>query len=192
MNSSADDPFLTVQLHQPAECGPLVDPNPMKLGDRPTFSGGSIEIIGGAADLGCWSAPDTAVQFESKVLLNLSPERPAVIGRSNGPRPPYLEPSYCPTRIVPGTDQSVVPSGSEYRNEFVSRAHFMLRANAQGIMLTNGVPRLGGGIRPPMNGTWIEAPERRCMEPGEDYLIEHGAAVAIHLPNCVVVRICAD
>lgn len=192
MNSSTDDQFLTVEVQQPANCGPLVDPNPMKVGDRQFFSSGSMEIIGGATDIGCWSAPETAVEFERKVLLKLSPDCPAVIGRSDGPRPPYLDPTYCPTRIVPGTDQSVVQSSSMGPDVNVSRAHFMLRGNAQGIMLTNGVPRLGGGIRPPMNGTWIVAPEWRCMEPGEDYQIEHGAAVSIHLPNRVVVRICAD
>jgi hypothetical protein len=123
--------------------------------------------------------------------LQLDPDRPVVIGRQEEGIPPYLDPAYQSTRLVPGTGQSVVQSSSQGRDVYVSRAHFMLRGNAHGILLTNGVPRAGGGIRPPRNWTYMRAPQCRVMEPGEEYLIEHGAAVMLQLPNHNVLRICA-
>jgi hypothetical protein len=85
----------------------------------------------------------------------------------------------------------VVRSSRDGRDVYVSRGHFTLRGDARGIVLTNGVPRIGGGIRPPITGTWMLEPSRRLMEPGEEYLIEHGAKVVLHLPNGTVVQICA-
>jgi hypothetical protein len=125
------------------------------------------------------------------VRLQLEPDRPAVIGRLEGKTPPYLDPSYRSTRVVPGTGQSVVRSGSEEPDVWVSRAHFMLRGDACGIVLTNGVPHVGGGIRPPANGTWLWNASRRRMDPGEELLIEHGATATLSLPNGTVVRIWA-
>ena len=101
---------------------------------------------------------------------------------------PYLDPAYRPTTVVPGTGQSVLGAGAEADN-WVSRGHFMLRADVGGILFVNGVPKRGGGIRPPMNGTWLLQPESRPLGPGEEYLIAHGTAVEIALPNRTTVRI---
>jgi hypothetical protein len=83
----------------------------------------------------------------------------------------------------------VVQSSHEGRDICVSRGHFTLRGDARGIVLTNGVPRFGGGIRPPLNGTWMLEPSWRLMDPGEEYRIEHGAQVVLCLPNGTVVQI---
>jgi hypothetical protein len=83
----------------------------------------------------------------------------------------------------------VVRSSSEGKDLYVSRGHFMLRGDARGIVLINGVPKLGGGIRPPLNGTWLLDAGWRLMEPGEEYLIEHGATAVLYLPNGTAVRI---
>ena len=71
-------------------------------------------------------------------------------------------------------------------------AHFMLRGCVQGMTLVNGVPHVAGGIRPPTNGTWLLEPEHRRMQAGEELLIPRGAAAKIHLPNGMVVKICAE
>jgi hypothetical protein len=71
----------------------------------------------------------------------------------------------------------------------VSRGHFMLRRHGGGLELTNGVPRRGGGIRPPMNTTVLLLPERRLMVPGERYHIPRGGSVVILLPNGTVLEI---
>lgn len=69
------------------------------------------------------------------------------------------------------------------RNNAVSRAHFLVKAVPGGIVLVNGVPTRGGGIRPPTNGTRLVAPEVRELEPSEEYRIEFGTSAAIRLPN---------
>ena len=127
-----------------------------------------------------------------KVQLQLAPDCPVVIGRAEDGQPEYLDPAYRSTWLMPGTGQPIVRSASEGKDVCVSRAHFMLRGNVGGIMLTNGVPRAGGGIRPPMNGTWMLEPVFRLMDPGEDYQIEHGTAAVLHLPNGTVLRIYAE
>jgi hypothetical protein len=75
---------------------------------------------------------------------------------------------------------------------YVSRAHFMLRAARRGVTLVNGVPQRGGGLRPPLNGTWLLAPTFRKLDPGEEFLIESGASVRIRLPNGTELQIDAD
>jgi hypothetical protein len=120
------------------------------------------------------------------------PVRPIVIGRSESGIPEYLDPAYRTTRLVPGTGQAVVQSDSAGSDVYVSRGHFMLRGDSRGIVLTDGVPRLGGGIRPPRNRTWLWGTDWRLMDPGEEFLIEHGASVALRLPNGTVVQICAE
>jgi hypothetical protein len=65
----------------------------------------------------------------------------------------------------------------------------MLLAMRGGILFRNGVPRRGGGIRPPKNGTWLVAPARRALHPGEEYLIEAGTALVVRLPNGTELRI---
>jgi hypothetical protein len=65
----------------------------------------------------------------------------------------------------------------------------MLRSIRGGIVFVNGVPRQGGGIRPPKNGTWLVAPAVRALRPGEEYLIEAGTALVVRLPNGTELQI---
>jgi hypothetical protein len=154
---------------------------------------GSMETLWGAYGLSVWDGDcSTSPESDSRVKLRLSPDCPVVIGRCENITPPYLDPAYRPTRIVPGTAQPIAQSNYEGPDVALSRAHFMLRGNPGGIVLTNGVPHVEGGIRPPTNGTWILQPTQRQMDPGEEYLIEHGASVSLFLPNRAVVQICAE
>ena len=107
---------------------------------------------------------------ETELLLH--PDRPVVVGRQQGGEVPYLDPSYVPTHIVPDSGRSVLLRDEQ--DLFVSRGHFLLRAVADGIVLLNGVPKRGGGVRPPLNGTWLLAPEHRRLQDGEEYLIRKG------------------
>jgi hypothetical protein len=68
----------------------------------------------------------------------------------------------------------------------------MLRGNARGIVLTTGVPKVGGGIRPPNNGTCMPPPVYRALEPGEVYLVEHNATATPNVPNRTTVKIRAE
>jgi len=74
----------------------------------------------------------------------------------------------------------------------VSRGHFLLRGSVTGILFVNGVPRAGGGIRPPLNGTELLEPECRSLGAGEEYLIEKGSAIKIRLPNATVIVLRAE
>jgi hypothetical protein len=130
-------------------------------------------------------ARSTDVEYEVKVR----PDRPIVIGRAEGYDVPYLDPTYKATQVLPGTGQSVMKQGGHDRDIVVSRGHFMLRADPSGIVFVNGVPHREGGIRPPMNGTWMLAPTKRKLDPEETYLIEHGQAATFWLPNGAEVRI---
>ena len=149
-------------------------------------------ISGPAVDL--WSANtategDTASQF----TLALGPERSVVIGRQEGGRIEYLDRRYRPTQILPNTDRRVVKSvGQDSRDLCVSRGHFMLKGSTRGIVFLNGVPRVGGGVRPPMNGTEMLAPDRRTMMQGEELLIDRGSAITIRLPNQAVLLLRAE
>jgi hypothetical protein len=124
--------------------------------------------------------------------LQLSPDRPAIIGRANGYEVPYLDPAYRPRTTVPGTGQCVLHSGGDHRDTRVSRGHFMLKAARSGILFVNGVPRCGGGIRPPLNGTLMLSPTHRTLDAGEEYLIESGQFAVIELPNGSQVLIAAE
>jgi hypothetical protein len=93
---------------------------------------------------------------------------------------------------MPGTGQAVLHSGGYGRDYYVSRAHFMLMWASRGILFVNGVPRRGGGIRPPKNGTRLVAPEGRDLSPGEEYLIKSGTAMVVQLPNRTELRIDAN
>ena len=177
---------------QPAEFSPLSELLPVDLDYGGPISHGTMELLSGGSAVsvsGC--SGSTIPETESSVQLQLDPDRPVVIGRQDHGIPPYLDPAYQSTRLVPGTGQPVVRLFSEGRDILVSRAHFMLRGNAHGILLTNGVPRAGGGIRPPKNWTWMHEPQSRLLQPGEEYLIEHGTAVVLRLPNDNILRICA-
>jgi hypothetical protein len=147
------------------------------------------------------AAPATAATTEttvgnatprSCVELCLSPNRPIVIGRAQGHEVPYLDPAYQATPIVPESGQCVLRSRGRKEDKYVSRAHFTLRGLvAGGIVLTNGVPRLGGGVRPPLNWTYLLAPVFRRLDPGEEVEIASGSDITIGLPNNCVIRLAA-
>jgi hypothetical protein len=147
-----------------------------------------------------WACPGTAVHAltvvhevpdsVAELALCLAPERLLVVGRSTGRSPvPYLDPAYSPTPILPDSGQSVL-RGHDETDNWVSRAHFTLRgAPGGGIVFTNGVPRVGGGLRPPLNGTKLLSPTVRWLDPGEEVLIGFGEAVAVRLPNRCVLQL---
>ncbi|MGF1579644.1 MAG: hypothetical protein ACFCD0_09800 [Gemmataceae bacterium] len=139
--------------------------------------------------------PEGAPLTDNKTLqvqAQLFPHNPVIIGRQQGNRVPYLDPSYTSTPILPQTGGSILNGCSSHVNNRVSRGHFMMRGSAQGITLTNGVPKKGGGIRPPINGTYLMAPESRELAPAEEYLIEVGEGILIRLPNGTVICIVAE
>jgi len=138
-----------------------------------------------------WHGRDLEAGTCRERKLQLSPDRPAIIGRSEGHEISYLDPSYRATRLVPGTGQNIMRSGGDGSDLYVSRGHFMLRAAGRGVLLVNGVPRPGGGLRAPLNGTRLVVPERRPMGAGEEYLIESGAMAVVVLPNGSEVEISA-
>ena len=154
-------------------------------------SPGGISILSGSP-LTTWSSVPLTARSQTEYALRLMPDSPVVVGRSNGWSPEYLDPAYRPTRMVPGTGQAVLHSGGYGTDICVSRAHFMLRGVRGGILFVNGVPRRGGGIRPPRNGTRLVAPEGRGLSPGEEYLIESGTAMVVRLPNGTEIRIDAE
>lgn len=127
----------------------------------------------------------------TEVELCLDPGRLVVVGRSSGKHPvPYLDPAYRSTTVLPSTGQPVLRWDGAEDDMFVSRAHFTLRAApGGGIVFTNGVPRLGGGIRAPINGTRLVAPVTRNLGAGEEVVIEPGAAAVVRLPNRCVLQI---
>ena len=146
-----------------------------------------------------WTCPQTDVTVRTttevpraiaELALALAPDRLVVVGRSTGRSPvPYLDPAYRATTLLPDTQRSVL-LGDRRTDHWVSRAHFTLRgAPNGGVVFTNGVPRAGGGVRSPLNGTWLVAPAERALEPGEEILIACGAAVVIRLPNRCVLQL---
>jgi hypothetical protein len=157
--------------------------------DAPSLGG--ISVLSGSP-LTTWSSLPLTVHGQNDYGLRLSPDSPVIVGRSEGCPPEYLDPAYRPTRIVPGTGQAVLHSGGYGMDNCVSRAHFMLQGVSCGILFVNGVPRHGGGIRPPLNGTRLVAPRGRALSPGEKYLIESGNAMVIRLPNGTELRIDAS
>jgi hypothetical protein len=171
--------------------GPSTEvPYPARERDDGQDSSGSLSMLSGGGITIC-GGTDTAADTLTECELKLAPNRPAVIGRAEGYPVPYLDPAYKATRLLPGTGQSVLHSGGDGTDTYVSRGHFMLRASAGGIMLVNGVPRCGGGVRPPLNGTWMLYPVRRLLDPGEEFLITSGSAVVLWLPNGAQLRIAA-
>jgi hypothetical protein len=154
-------------------------------------SPGGISVLSGSP-LTSWSSLPLTARSQTEYALRLRPDSPVVVGRYHGLVPPYLDPAYRPTRIVPGTGQAVLHSGGYGTDICVSRAHFMLLGVSRGILFVNGVPRRGGGIRPPLNGTRLVAPQGRVLSPGEEYLIESGTAMVVRLPNGTELRIDAQ
>lgn len=147
----------------------------------------SISVVEGD-HINLWSQIGTNLK-EDELQLQLNPNFPAVIGRADGDRPPYLDPRYAPTTLMPGGGS--VMKGSRGDNK-LSRAHFQLIHHPEGILLVNGVPAAGGGIRAPINGTELLSPENRAMHPGEGYLIKSGERAKVKLPNGTVLLIQAS
>jgi hypothetical protein len=114
-----------------------------------------------------------------------------LIGRQEGGETEYLDPRYQPTQQMPGTQQRIVINPRDGKDTAVSRGHFTLLGSPFGILFINGVPRRGGGIRPPVNGTILLIPEMRFLGKGEEYLIMHGMSIRIRLPNNFEVEIAA-
>jgi hypothetical protein len=183
LNDSAFDPPAVVKT----KGGTRAPQHP--CGDRDYGpSPGGISILSGSP-LTTWSSVPLTARSQTEYALRLMPDSPVVVGRSNGWSPEYLDPAYRPTRIVPGTGQALLHSGGCGTDICISRAHFMLRGVPGGILFVNGVPRRGGGIRPPRDGTRLVAPEGRGLSPGEEYLIESGTAMVVRLPNGTEIRI---
>ena len=159
---------------------PDEEEGPISAGSLSVLSGRGVTLWGTSA-----KGPDTQPEPE----LQLAPDRPVIIGRFEGRDVPYLDPAYLPTTVMPGTGQSILRSGGQGQDISVSRGHFMLRATAGGILLVNGVPRRGGGVRPPVNGTRLLAPVQRALSPGEEYLIERGTVIVVRLPNGTQIQI---
>jgi hypothetical protein len=166
----------------------VVGPDAERDSDEGSISVVSLSLIlGDPAEFAL-----TAVLAQDTILkcdLRIEPDKPAVIGRCDTRDVPYLEAGFRPTTLVPGTGQTILVSGGSGRDNYVSRAHFMLRAAAGGVLLVNGVPKRGGGIRPPKNGTRLLAPVDRALSPAEEYLIERNVETLITLPNGSVVKI---
>ena len=131
-------------------------------------------------------------ETRKNLQLKISPDRPVTIGRAEGNRVPYLDPAYQSTTIFPGTGDTILRSDGHGRDLTVSRAHFMLRAISRGIIVVNGVPQAGGGIRPPRNGTRMLVPGSRQLDPAEELVVESGEVVILQLPNSTTVRIEAE
>ena len=161
--------------------------------DDADLSHASLSFSGGGG-LTLWSCPSTSAagRTAAETMVALHPDRPVVVGRQQGGEVPYLDPNYAPTRIVPESGQAVLNADGGGRDGWVSRGHFLLRAVAEGVTLLNGVPRRGGGVRPPINGTLLVEPESRRMEDGEEYLIRRGHAARFELPNGTQVVIQAE
>jgi hypothetical protein len=148
----------------------------------------TLSIVEGPV-VSVWSPRET-IKVRETIRMQVQPDQPAVIGRQEGGQIDYLDPAYRPTRMAPSLDRTILTMREE--DVAVSRGHFMLRHSPFGIVLTNGVPRRGGGIRPPMNGTYLLAPVERWMDEGEELLIERGESAKIRLPNGTVILIVAD
>lgn len=163
-------------------CVPEFDSH--SLAEVSVSSGGGMTLwsLGGDVRTAGATCPSSRVCIE--------PDRPVIIGRQEGGEIEYLDPRYRPTQMTPSGTRVVTALYGD-RNYSVSRGHFMLCASPLGILFVNGVPRRGGGIRPPLNGTTLLEPTQRSFEPGEEYLIERGSQITIVLPNHTQVVIAA-
>lgn len=176
-------------------------PHPEQPAEDAGLSQCSVALLEGrSGSISCWVCPQTSVSvltskeavpdMVAELALGLAPGRLVVIGRATPDCPvPYLDPAYRATPTLPDSGACVL-NGNDPSDDCVSRAHFTLRGTAEGgVVFTNGVPRLGGGVRPPMNGTKLLAPTVRYLEPGEEVLILYGEAIAIRLPNHCVLQL---
>src|SRR5262245_14832544 len=73
-----------------------------------------------------WHDTEVAADTDPECKVQIAPDRPAIIGRSEGRPIHYLDPAYRPTRLIPGTGQNIMNSGGDGSDLFVSRGHFML------------------------------------------------------------------
>ena len=89
--------------------------------DDGSSPGGGITVLSGRP-LTTWSSLPLTERNQTEYEFPLMPDSPVIVGRSNGGSPPYLEPAYRPTRIVPGTGQAVLHSGGRGTDYHVSRA----------------------------------------------------------------------
>ena len=181
-------------LSQPKQldCPPLPEIVPLPHEDWADSSSLSISIVEGPT-LNLWSiATATEGKAQEELKLQLQPDQSVVVGRQEGGEIEYLDPRYHPTQVLPNSTRRVVTSIDRGTDRCVSRGHFMLKGSLHGILLLNGVPRRGGGIRPPKNGTVMLEPVCRSMKQGEEYMIERGAAAKIRLPNGTVILLLAE
>jgi hypothetical protein len=160
-----------------------------------------VALLEGRSDsVTLWLCPETKVHAPittgaaprtvPELALGLAPGRLVVVGRATPGCPvPYLDPAYRATPMLPDSGACVL-RGNDPSDIYVSRAHFTLRGSAGGgVVFTNGVPRAGGGVRPPKNGTKLMAPTVRYLAPGEEVLIPYGETIAIRLPNHCVLQL---
>ncbi len=124
--------------------------------------------------------------------LHLVRNQTVIIGRQEGGGTEYLDPNFQPTQVMPGTQKRIVVNPNQGSDKLVSRGHFMLKGSPLGILFINGVPARDGGIRTPVNGTQLVAPEQRFMACGEEFLVQRGQAIKIQLPNGVNILICSN
>lgn len=150
----------------------------------------SLSLHGGTM-LNLWSAA-AATETTGEYTLCLAPNDAAVIGRQEGGEISYLDPAFRPTQMVPGGQHPIVASVAGEKDLRVSRGHFMLKGAVGGIVFVNGVPRRGGGIRPPINGTVMLEPEHRPMIEAEELQIDRGTSLRVRLPNELIVLIVAN
>jgi hypothetical protein len=152
----------------------------------------NVSIIEGSK-LNLWSiAKVTERKAEREFQVDLRPGQAVVIGRQEGGKIEYLDPRFRSTQMLPNSNRRVVTSLGRGKDRSVSRAHFMLKGSRHGILLINGVPQNGGGIRPPLNGTHMLEPVNRWLDDSEKILIEHGRTVKIRLPNDTVILLRAE
>lgn len=174
------------------ECPPLPEIVPLPHEDWEGNTSLSVTIVEGPT-VNLWSiATATEGETEGELKLQFQPDQSVVIGRQEGGQIEYLDARYQPTQMLPNSSRRVVTSLNRETDECVSRGHFMLKGSLRGILLLNGVPRRGGGIRPPLNGTVMLEPDYRSMDEGEEYMIWRGATAKIRLPNGTVILLRAE
>jgi len=159
--------------------------------EHPWDSRCSFSVLDGRG-VNVWSAREPHQESRKELLLQISPEQPVIIGRADGGGVPYLDPACRSTSLIPGTGDTILRHSGDGSDRCVSRAHFMLAAIVGGVLIINGVPRLGGGIRPPRNGTRLLYPESRQLGPGEQLRVESGESIELMLPNDTTIRIVAE
>jgi hypothetical protein len=151
---------------------------------------GSLSLLSGPC-LTLWSTAVPQVDTMTNCELRLEPDRPIILGRSEGSPVPYFDPLYTSTTMVPGGRQTMLLNDGRGTDLCVSRGHLMLRFAPRGILLVNGVPQVEAPIRPPLNGTLLIYPILRRLAPCEEDLIEKEMSVILGLPNGAEIQISA-